>query len=119
MRTRVVVAMLAAVLLIPAAGADAAVKVRQGKAYGTRIFPDNYFSVRDKKQLTGRRVAFRPKRDFPVVFGVRHSRCTSDTYSICDGFIELNKLDGFDPQPRVTVPFTGSIKLDSVNDSDF
>ena len=40
-------------------------------------------------------------------------------YSICDGFAQLNKLDGFDLQPRVPVPFTGAIHLDSVNDSNF
>ena len=44
-------------------------------------------------------------------------RCTSATYSICDAFAELNKLDGFDLQPRVTVPFNGNIRLSSVRDA--
>src|SRR4051794_34586297 len=87
--------------------ADAVVEVKQGKSYRARIFPANYFSVRDKKQLTGRHVR------------IKHKRCTSATYSICDSYAQLSKLDGFDLQPRVTVPFTGTIKLDSVNDSDF
>jgi hypothetical protein len=47
------------------------------------------------------------------------SACDSTDYSICDAFAELNKLDGFDIQPRVTVPFTGPIDLNSVNDSNF
>jgi len=44
---------------------------------------------------------------------------TSADYSICDGFAELNKLDGFDLQPRVAVPFTGTIQLKSVTAKDF
>jgi hypothetical protein len=96
-----------------------AVSVKQGKSYGARIFPSNYFTVRDKSQLTGRRVNFKLKRDYPVVAGIRHSNCTDATYSICDGYKQLNQLDGFDLQPRVEVPFTGSIKLESVGDSNF
>jgi hypothetical protein len=30
----------------------------------------------------------------------------------------LNKLDGFDLQPRVTIPFSGPIDVSSVNDTD-
>jgi hypothetical protein len=105
------------VLALPASAE--AVSVQRGKGLGHRIFPDNAFTVRDKRQLTGRGVHFKLRRDYPVVAGVRHSRCTNDTYSICDGFAELNKLDGFDLQPRVAVPFTGAIKLDSVNDKNF
>ena len=93
------------VLALPANAV--AVSVKHGKGYGQRIFPDNAFTVRDKKQLTGKRVR------------LPHKRCTSATYSICDSFAQMNKLDGFDLQPRVTVPFTGAIKLDSVNDKNF
>ena len=120
MRPSRALAALALVLALPAS-AEAAkpVSVKQGRAYGQRIFPDNFFTVRDKNQLTGRRVNFKLKRDYPVVDGIRHSRCTDATYSICDGYKQLNRLDGFDLQPRVEVPFTGDIKLDSVNDSDF
>src|SRR4051794_3643660 len=121
---------LACAVIVPAAPATAKSKtrhkahshrvaVKQGKAYGQRIFPDNFFTVRDKRQVTGRRVNFRKRRDYPRVAGKLHSRCTDATYSICDGFAQLNKLDGFDLQPRVVVPFTGAIKLDSVTDADF
>jgi hypothetical protein len=103
---------------LPAASA-ARVSVRRGAHYGQRIFPDNAFTTRDARQITGRRVHFRLGLDFPIVGGKLRKRCTSATYSICDGFSELNLLDGFDLQPRVTVPFTGAIKLTSVTSKNF
>jgi hypothetical protein len=99
--------------------AVAAVSVVRGPHYGSRIFPDDAFTKRDRTQVTGRRVNLRQGVDFPIVGGVVQRGCTRATYSICDGNAELDKLDGFDLQPRVTVPFTGPIKLDSVNDSNF
>ncbi|HKP91655.1 MAG TPA: hypothetical protein VJT75_16935 [Thermoleophilaceae bacterium] len=110
-----------ALLVAASAGAGAAprVAVMHGKSVYTRIFPANRFTVRDKRQLTGRRVHFKRGRDFPNVGGKIRRRCTSKTYSICDGIAQLNKLDGFDLQPRVTVPFTGSIRLGSVSDKNF
>src|SRR2546423_285035 len=109
---------LAALAAIPVSAAGA-VSVKHGKRYGARIFPDNYFTVRDRNQVTGRRVNFKKGRDYPLFSGRIHRSCTGEDYSICDGFAELNRLDGFDLQPRVAVPFTGDVKLDSVNDSDF
>src|SRR4051794_8792429 len=94
------------------------VSVKRGAHYGARIFPDDAFTVHDKAQLTGRRVHFRRGLDYPNVGGRVRKGCTSKTYSICDSFRELNKLDGFDLQPRVTVPFTGGVKLASVNDEN-
>ena len=119
----IAVAACCCVALLAAASAEAAktarVAVMRGKSVYTRIFPSNRFTVRDRRQLTGRRVHFKRGRDYPARRGVVKPRCTSKTYSICDGIAELNKLDGFDLQPRVTVPFTGSIRLGSVNDRDF
>src|SRR4051812_35261025 len=111
----------AVALALAAAGTAAAkpVRVVQGKHYGHRIFPSDAFTVRDKRQLTGRRVHFRRGRDYPIVRGHLKRRCGKSDYSICDAYRELNKLDGFDLQPRVTVPFTGAIKLASVNAKDF
>jgi Bacterial Ig-like domain len=104
----------------PAAGAKARpVAVKRGNHLGARIFPADVFTVRDKRQVTRRRVHFRRGRDYPTVSGKVRPRCTSKTYSICDGFAELNRLDGFDLQPRVTVPFTGAIALKSVTDKTF
>ncbi|TMM01135.1 MAG: hypothetical protein E6G10_14055 [Actinobacteria bacterium] len=111
-------AVLCASAVVPGAAA-AAVAVKRGASYGSRIFPDNAFTKADRSQVTGRRVNFRQGVDYPLVDGVVKKACTDADYSICDAFAELNKLDGFDLQPRVVVPFTGAIKLDSVNDSDF
>ena len=114
-----IAALAVALLVVSGASSAGAVSVKRGVSYGARIFPTNAFTVRDKAQLTGLRVHFRRGRDYPSVGGRVRKNCTSKTYSICDSFRELNKLDGFDLQPRVTVPFTGSIRLASVNDKDF
>lgn len=105
-------------LLVPAPTASA-VSVERGEHYGSRIFPDDAFTVRDPNQATGRHVNFRRGIDYPTVNGVLRRACSSATYSICDGFAQLGKLDGFDLQPRVTVPFTGTIRLASVRDANF
>jgi hypothetical protein len=101
------------------ASAAARVSVRRAPHSFTRIFPNDASTVRDRNQSTGRRVNFRRGVDYPVVGGHLKRRCTSATYSICDAFAELNKLDGFDLQPRVTVPLTGNIRLSSVRDATF
>jgi hypothetical protein len=95
------------------------VSVRHGRHYGARIFPNNFFTVRDRAEGSGRRVHFRLGVDYPSFHGSIHRSCSSVDYSICDGFAELNKLDGFDINPQVTVPFTGSIRLSSVTAKDF
>jgi hypothetical protein len=110
--------LLALLAALPAA-ATSKVAVKRGAHFGERIFPSNAFTVRDRRQVTRRRVNFRRGLDFPNVAGRIRRRCTKKTYSICDSFAALNKLDGFDLQPRVVVPFTGAIRLDSVSDSNF
>src|SRR2546428_4560364 len=99
--------------------ARSTVAVMHGPSYGSRIFPDNAFTVADASQLTGRRINFHEGIDYPNIGGVVQPSCTNADYSICDAFAQLNKLDGFDLQPRVLVPFTGAINLGSVNASDF
>ena len=108
--TRVKAVIVGACLLmtVPAtlpAAAAATVGVQRGAHYGARIFPDNAFTVSDVSQATGRRVNFRLGIDYPSVGGVIQPACTSADYSICDGFSQLNKLDGFDLQPRVKCGF--------------
>jgi hypothetical protein len=93
--------------------------VRHGNHYGARIFPDNFFTVRDRSEATGRRVKFRLGVDYPAFRGAIKARCTSADYSICDAFAELNKLDGFDVNPQVSVPLTGPVRLSSVTKKDF
>ena len=95
------------------------VSVVRGSSFGSRIFPDDAFTVAAKAQLTGRRINFRQGVDYPKVGGVVQPSCTDADFSICDAFAELNTLDGFDLQPRVLVPFTGPIDLASVNTSNF
>jgi len=107
---------------VPAAlpvSAGPPVSVVSGAHYGSRIFPDDAFTVADPAQVTGRRVHFVQGLDYPLVGGSIQPSCTSATYSICDGFSELNTLDGFDLQPRVVVPFTNAIDINSVDDSNF
>src|SRR2546427_6112290 len=99
--------------------AGSTVAVMHGPSYGSRIFPDNAFTLADASQLTGRRINFREGIDYPNIGGVVQPSCTDADYSICDAFAQLNKLDGFDLQPRVAVPFTGAINLGSVNATDF
>jgi hypothetical protein len=99
--------------------AAATVSVVRDRTYGSRIFPDNRFTVRDRSQTTGRRINFRQGIDYPNVGGVVQPSCTSANYSICDAFAQLNTLDGFDLQPRVLVPLTGPIDLGSVTSSTF
>jgi hypothetical protein len=65
-------------------------------------FPSNRFTVADWSQNTFRRVNL-PKPDCAV----RPSDCAD---------IEVvNTLDGFSTQPRITVPFTGDIDVNTVN----
>jgi hypothetical protein len=102
---------VAASCLSPARASAAGVSVVQGDHYGARIFPDNFFTVPDSTQVSGLRVNFRQ--------GIDYAACDSTNYSVCDTFAMLNNLDGFDLQPRVTVPLNGAVKLSSVDDSNF
>jgi hypothetical protein len=97
--------------LAPTRASAAGVSVVQGDHYGARIFPDNFFTLPDSTEVSGLRVHFRQ--------GIDYAACDSTDYSVCDTFAMLNNLDGFDLQPRVTVPLTGAVKLSSVDDSDF
>lgn len=66
------------------------------------IFPSNLFTVFDITQNTFRRVNL-PKPD-----------CTVQPVA-CDDIDVLNELDGFNPEPRVSIPFSGPIDVASVN----
>jgi hypothetical protein len=65
-------------------------------------FPSNRFTVIDWSQNTDRRVNL-PKPN-----------CAQRS-SDCADIDVLNTLDGFSTQPRITVPFTGDIDVNSVN----
>ncbi len=59
-------------------------------------FPSDLFTTPDHSQLTGRRV------DLPK------PNCVVQP-SDCEDIDVLNDLDGFNPQPRISIPFTGAI----------
>jgi Bacterial Ig-like domain len=85
---------LALILLFPA-GALAGTKAGQP-------FPSNLYTVPDATQLTGLRV------DLPK------PNCATNP-SDCADIAVLDTLDGFNIQPRITVPFSAPIDLDTVS----
>ena len=65
-------------------------------------FPSDWFTVADRSHLTGLRVNL-PKPD-----------CL-ERPSDCDDIDVINTLDGFNNQPRLSVPFDGAIDVDTVS----
>jgi hypothetical protein len=65
-------------------------------------FPTDRFTVEDKSQLTGLRV------NLPM------PSCVTEP-SECADISILNTLDGFNPQPRLSIPFDGAIDLKTVS----
>jgi hypothetical protein len=65
-------------------------------------FPSDLFTVRDLRQNTGLRV------NLPLPDCTTHLSDCSDTAL-------LNQLDGFNPQPRLSIPFDGPIDISTVN----
>jgi hypothetical protein len=68
-------------------------------------FPTNVFTVPDRTQNTGRRVNL-PLPDCKVYV------------SDCQDLAVINELDGFNLQPRLSIPFDGAINVHSVNSQD-
>ena len=67
-------------------------------------FPSDRFAVLDSQQITGLRV------DLPLPnCGTNPSDCADITL--------LNQLDGFNLQPRLSIPFDGPIDVNTVNSS--
>ena len=64
--------------------------------------PSNYFTVADPSQLTGRRI------NLPLPDPTTHPSDHADVQV-------LNTLDGFNLQPRLSVPFDGPIDVNSVS----
>src|SRR5215203_7272430 len=87
---------VAAVLVLPGVGL-ATVKVGQP-------FPTNLYTVRDHTQATGLRVNL-PKPD-----------CAARP-SDCADIDVLNQLDGFNIQPRISIPFSAPIDVSSIDKS--
>ncbi|MEZ5646906.1 MAG: hypothetical protein R3E94_04440 [Burkholderiaceae bacterium] len=89
-----------ALALLPAAAMAQRVSVRFED--GARPFPTNRLTVVDTAQATGVRVNL-PLPDCGV------------QVTDCQDIAVINQLDGFSTQPRISVPFTGEIDLDTVN----
>jgi hypothetical protein len=69
------------------------------------VFPTNIFTTRDPTQITGLRVNL-PKPN-----------CATHA-SDCADIAILDTLDGFNIQPRISIPFSGPIDPSTVNSSD-
>src|SRR5258705_7829622 len=70
----------------------------------TSLFPSDDFTVADHDQRTGVRVSL-PKPDCAV------------RISDCADIDVINTLDGFNLQPRLSIPFSGPIDVSTVNSS--
>jgi dienelactone hydrolase len=93
---RLAVATAAAALVLPGS-ALAATSVG-------RLFPTNLDTAPDATQLTGLHVV------------LPQPNCTTNP-SDCADVAELDQLDGFNIQPRLTIPFSGPIDLSTVSSS--
>src|SRR6476660_5775979 len=65
-------------------------------------FPSDRFTAFDSQQLTGLRV------NMPL------PNCATNP-SDCADLTLVNQLDGFNPQPRLSVPFDGAIDVSTAN----
>src|SRR5438093_9276691 len=103
MRSFIPAALLALALVFPAdalaATASALAPTKAGQP-----FPTNLYTVRDGTQITGLRVDL-PKPD-----------CASHP-SDCADIDVLDRLDGFNVQPRISIPFSGPIDVSTVTSS--
>jgi hypothetical protein len=90
------VVLAAAILVVPG---TALASVKAGQP-----FPTNLDTVRDPSQVTGLRV------------DLAKPSCASRP-SDCADIDVLNQLDGFNIQPRISVPFSGPIDVSSVSSS--
>ena len=96
-------AVMAVVLILPATA------LAGGKPHGTtsalQPFPTNLDTVPDSTQLTGLHV------NLPL------PSCTARPSDCADDAV-INSLDGFNIQPRITIPFSGPIDLSTVTSSN-
>src|SRR5881628_1866447 len=103
-RRFVVLAVGFLLLLTPLASAAAVEALFDLSSTITGPFPSDRFTLSDHDNKTGRRVSL-PKPDCAV-------RPTD-----CADVDVINTLDGFNLQPRLSIPFSGSIDVSSVSSS--
>src|SRR5438445_11991501 len=105
MRSFIPGALLAVALtLVVPAGALAASADELAATKAGQPFPTNLYTVHDEAQITGLRVNL-PKPDCPT-----HP-------SDCADVDVLDTLDGFNIQPRISIPFSAPIDLSTVSSS--
>ncbi|HKD82470.1 MAG TPA: hypothetical protein VKH81_22465 [Candidatus Angelobacter sp.] len=100
--SRTIVFLAAVVLLMPALAAAATHPLFNLQSTAQSPFPSDRFTVLDFQQRTGLRV------NLPL------PNCATNP-SDCADLTLLNQLDGFNLQPRLSIPFDGAIDVNSVS----
>src|SRR6266849_5942679 len=100
--SRTTLLFVAAILLLPSLAAATTHPLFNLDSTTQSPFPSNRFTAFDRHQITGLRV------NLPL------PNCTTNP-SDCADIALLNQLDGFNPQPRLSVPFDGAIDPSTVN----
>ena len=98
------IALLVLLLFIPALASAATHPLFNLQSSSQSPFPSDRFTVFDAQQLTGLRV------------NLALPNCASNP-SDCADITLLNQLDGFNLQPRLSIPFDGAIDPSTVNSS--
>src|ERR1700704_3310753 len=99
---RTTVLLVAALLLTPALAAAATHPLFNLQSTTQSPFPSDRFTAFDQQQLTGLHV------NIPL------PNCATNP-SDCADITLLNQLDGFNLQPRLSIPFDGGIDVSTVN----
>ena len=94
--------LLVAILLIPALASAATHPLFNLQSSAQSPFPSDRFTAFDQQQLTGLRV------------NLALPNCATHP-SDCADLALLNQLDGFNLQPRLSIPFDGAIDVSTVN----
>ena len=102
--SRFTILLVAALLLTPALAAAATHPLFNLQSNTQSPFPSDRFTAFDTQQLTGLRV------NMPL------PNCASRP-SDCADLALVNQLDGFNLQPRLSIPFDGAIDVSTVNSS--
>jgi hypothetical protein len=101
---RIFVLLVAAALLVPALALAETHPLFNLQSTTQSPFPSDRFTAFDSQQLTGLRV------------NVPLPNCATNP-SDCADLTLLNQLDGFNLQPRLSIPFDGAINVSTVNSS--
>src|SRR6478609_5503813 len=101
---RSLIVLVAIVLLTPALALAETHPLFNLQSTTQSPFPSDRFTAFDSQQLTGLRV------NMPL------PNCATNP-SDCADLTLVNQLDGFNPQPRISVPFDGAIDVSTANSS--